>query len=283
MKTILVPIDFSELSPGTAHFGLALAQRLNARLVLLHVVLPSPPAPAMSLPIVELDAWHHTLLDQTETRLQQFQEHLTDYQRQHKLGSVPVRTRLLVGQPVDTILTEAAAERASFIVMGTVGAATAWDRLVGSVASAVAQRADRPVWILPQAVTLDTLRQFVYFADLEGREINCIRQVINLGEHLHARAEVVHLSPAPADEFLTAEMLVEAFENTYSPGRVVFRHLMVDSVQEGIEDYVRSHQPDAVVLAHRNRGFIEKLFHHSQIRQLSLTTKRPLLIIPKPE
>ncbi|MBC8152602.1 MAG: hypothetical protein H7Z72_06800, partial [Bacteroidetes bacterium] len=61
-----------------------------------------------------------------------------------------------------------------------------------------------------------------------------------------------------------------------------FRHLTEASAPEGIETNVRIHEPDAIVLAHRSRGFIEKLFHTSLIRHLSLTAKRPLLIISKP-
>lgn len=51
---------------------------------------------------------------------------------------------------------------------------------------------------------------------------------------------------------------------------------------KGIEAYVRSHWPDAIVLAHRNRSFVEAVFHMSLSLHLSLTTKRPLLIVTKP-
>ncbi|MBC3787594.1 universal stress protein [Spirosoma utsteinense] len=281
MKTILIPIDFSALAQSTAHFGLELAQRMTARIVLLHVVQPSPPVPTFNVPVVELTAWNDTLQAQMAQALSHFQGEIGHYQRERGLTSVPISTRLVVGQPADCILDVAASEKASFIVMGTVGAANAWDKLIGSVASAVAQRADRPVWILPAAVPLDSLRRFAYFADMEGQELSCINQVMNLGERLRAKLEVVHVSPLLDEEFDVAESLVESFEDTYAPERITFHHLTFDSVPEGIETYVRSHQPDVIVLAHRNRGFVEKIFHKSLIRQLSLTTKRPLLIIPK--
>ncbi len=283
MKTILIPIDFSGLSPGTVHFGLKLAQRLSARVVLLHVVQPAPPASTFNLPIVELTAWPDTLYDQMTQTLQQFQVQIGDYQRHQALTTVPLSTRLVIGQPVGGILEMAEAEKASFIIMGTIGAASAWDKLIGSVTTGVAQRAHRPVWILPRAVDLDSLRTFVYFADLEGDEVRCINQVMNLGERLNAHLEVVHLS-APDDEEGAdeANAIIGLFEDDYAPKRITFRHLTETSAPEGIEAYVRIHQPDAVVLAHRNRGFIEKLFHTSLIRHLSLTAKRPLLIISKP-
>lgn len=284
MKTILIPIDFSVHAHNTSHFGLELAQRIHARVVLLHVVQPSPPMPAFGIPVVELSAWNDSLHEQMTTALQHFQEKLTEYQQGHGLSNVPVTTRLVVGQPVDGILEVAGTERANFVVMGTVGASNAWDKLVGSVTSAVAQRADRPLWIIPNPVKLDTIKRITYFADMEGNELSCINQVMNLGERLQAALAVVHVSSVPDDERedVLVDAIVDSFEDTYAPERITFHHLTAESVTQGIEVYVRTHWPDAIVLAHRNRGFVETLFHPSLIRYLSLTTKRPMLVIPKP-
>ncbi len=284
MKTILIPLDFSAHSHNTAHFGLELAQRIHARLVLLHVVQPSPPVPTFSIPVVELSAWNDSLHKQMTSALQDFQDKLAQYQHQHGLSSVAITTRLVVGQPVDAILEVADTERANFVVMGTVGASNAWDKLIGSVTSAVAQRADRPLWIIPNAIKLDSIQRLTYFADLEGNELSCINQVMNLGERLRAALEVVHVSAYPDEEhedhFLDA--IVDSFEDTYAPEHLTFHHLTAESVSQGIESYVQTHFPDAIVLAHRNRSFVENLFHPSLIRYLSLTTKRPMLVIPKP-
>lgn len=283
MKAILIPIDFSGLSPSTAHFGLKLAQRLNARVVLLHVVQPSPPVSTFNVPMVELTFWNDTLYDQMTQALHQFQTEISDYQRQQGLTSVPLSTRLIVGQAVGSILEVAEAEKVSFIIMGTVGAASAWDKLIGSVASAVAQQANRPVWILPHAVDLDALHKFAYFADLEGDEVRCINQVMRLGERLHTSLEVVHVSAtADAEESDAADAIIGLFEDDYALEGIPFRHLTEKSALEGMDTYVHIYEPDVIVLAHRNRGFIEKLFHTSLIRHLSLITKRPLLIISKP-
>ncbi|MDB5244117.1 MAG: universal stress protein UspA [Spirosoma sp.] len=283
MKTILVPLDFSALSHSTAHFGLKLAQRLNARLVLLHVVEPSLPLSVFNGPVGALGNWDNVLQDQMTGRLHQFEVQIREYHRQQAMTGVPLSTRIVVGEPASAIVDVAEAERASFIIMGTVGAANAWDKLIGSVASTVAQQANRPVWILPHAVELDSLRTFAYFADLAGDEVRCINQVMNLGERLHASLDVVHVSATgDEEESDAADAIIGLFEDDYALKGVTFRHLTQESANEGIEAYVRIHQPDALVLAHRNREFIEKLFHTSLVRYLSLTTKLPLLIIAKP-
>lgn len=283
MKTILIPIDFSSHSRITAHFGLELANRVNARVVLLHVVSPSTSVPAFGIPVVELSTWNDSLSKQMTGAMQYFQDQLSDFRHQQNLDSVPIYTRLVVGTPADGILEVAETEKASFIVMGTVGAANVWDQLLGSVSATIAKRSNRPVWIVPQEVKLDSLRRIAYFADMDGNEMSCINQVVNLGERLQSALEVVHVAPVDneGEEDVFIETIVESFEDDYDSSRITFRHLTSESVSEGVESYVRTHLPDAIVLAHRDRTFIQNLFHTSLIRHLSLTTKRPLLVIPK--
>ncbi len=283
MKTILIPIDFSSHSRITAHFGLELAKRTNAQVLLLHVISPAAPVPAFGIPVVELSTWNNELNREMAQVMQYFQDQLSDFRRQQDLTGVPIHTRLVVGNPADVILDVAEHEKTSFIVMGTLGAANVWDKMLGSVASLVAQRANLPVWIIPQEVTLDSLHKVVYFADMEGNEMSCINQVVNLGERLQSALEVVHVGSVENEEGedIFIETIVDSFEDDYDSDRITFRHLTAESISDGIESYVRKHEPDAIVLAHRDRTFVQNLFHTSLIRHLSLTTRRPMLVIPK--
>lgn len=281
MKTILIPVDLSTHSYHATHFGLDLAYQTGASVELLHVVEPAPTAPNLSIPMVEVGSEKNTLYDHLTTDLQRFEDELNEYRLTKGLIVVKVRSRTVVGQPAEFILEVARTERPAFVVMSTVGASNAWDKMVGSVSSAVAQEITCPLWILPNAVQLDTLRKLVYFAELKGNEVSCIDQVIDLSKALSARVKVVHVTPGEEEESQEVEAITKMFEVSYAAKRVTFQNLMYDTVVEGIEAYVQNHWPDAVVLAHRERGMIARLFHRSTIRQLALTTRRPLLIIQK--
>lgn len=283
MKTVLIPIDFSAHTPHTTHFGVELAHQLEASVLLLHVVQPSPLPPAMSFPTVDLTGRSHSMYEQKEAEMQQIKDDINAFKRREGFPDVAVRSKVVVGQPANSIMEIARAEHPAFIVMGTVGASNAWENLVGSVTYSMAQQAEQPLWIVPHAVRFDSLRQFAYFADLEGDEVSCINQVINLGEQLRMGTKVVHVSKPDEDDYSQAEAMIDAFEVSYANDRVTFQNLMYDSVEQGVEAYTHRHWPDAIVLAHRNRGLIGKLFHKSMIRVLALTTKRPLLIIQKPD
>lgn len=281
MKFILIPVDFSAQAEHSAHFGLELAHQLGASVLLLNVVAPSLSAPILSIPSVEMDSRKSSLHAQLTTDLQRFEDKLNKYKRAAGLSEVNVNSRSLVGQPAGAILEVARTEHPAFVVMGTVGASNAWEKMMGSVSSAVAQQISCPLWILPNAVRLDTLRKFAYFAELDGNEVSCIDEVLDLGEELRARVNVIHVNTKKEEDLLVAEAITEMFEVSYASKRVTFQNLLYDTVVEGIEAYVKLHWPDAVVLAHRERGMITRLFHRSTIRKLALTTRRPLLIIQK--
>lgn len=277
MKTILIPIDFSYLSYTITCFGLELAQQINARVVLLHIdqILYS------RSPGTELSKTRQ--LEQTANELHRFQEKIDDYQRHRRQPMVPISSRSEAGLPATGILDVASALKPCFIIMGIVGASNAWNKLVGSTTLAVMQQANCPIWLIPNALPLDSLRQFAYFADLDTNGVCFVKQAINLGERLRASLEAVPVPVLTDQEPRVASLLVSLFEDVYAPERIIFRHLTLDQLPEGIEAYVRSHWPDAIVVAHRNRRFLEKIFHPAGIHHLLLTTKRPLLVIPKPD
>ena len=283
MKTILVPTDFSRHAMHSAYFGLELAHQVGDSVLLLHVVSPAPPAPVLNVSLIDLEAWNGPLYDKKKLDMRFMEDELNEYKREQGFADVRIRHRLVVGQPADAILEVARLEQVQFTVMSTVGASNAWENLMGSVTAEVAQRAEQPLWILPDAVRFGSLRQFAYFADLEGDEVSCINQVVDLGEQLRVAMKVVHVSDPDEEDYSQAEAMIDAFEVSYANDRVTFQNLMYESVGQGIEAYTRQHWPDAIVLAHRNRGLVERLFHKSVIRQLALTTKRPLLIIQKPD
>lgn len=144
MKTILAPIDFSNISAAVAEEAAYLARKLDGRLILLTVVQP---------PVVVADyAGHMENIAEimaageknAERRLAEFAARLTD-------GPATVETLCIVGTPVTQIIEHAETHRADYIVMGSHGHTAFYDLLVGSTAQAVLKRAKCPVLIVPPA------------------------------------------------------------------------------------------------------------------------------------
>lgn len=142
MKTILTPIDFSEVSDTVVTASVALAKDIQAKIVLLTVVQPpvfTAEYSALMDNIVEITA----IGERTATR------QLTAVQERLEKEGLTVETVQYSGAPVVHIAEQAEKSGADYIVMGSHGHTAFYDLLVGSTTHGVLKRARCPVVIVP--------------------------------------------------------------------------------------------------------------------------------------
>jgi nucleotide-binding universal stress UspA family protein len=133
---ILVAIDGSQQSNAALAIAVDLAQHYGGSLCLLHAF-------AHVSDLLGMPQYEHLL----EARSALGQRVLDSAQAQ--LGDVvPVETQLIEGPPAPAILRVAAEDRCDLIVIGSRGHGQLAGLLLGSVSSAVAQRAHCPVLIV---------------------------------------------------------------------------------------------------------------------------------------
>lgn len=138
MRKILVATDFSPDSEDAVDAALALAQRTDARVTLLHVCEPPPystPALGMYVPSPELMA---DVIASARRALELRKA------RCATRGAV-VDTALVVGAPAAEIVRYASDRGFDLVVVGAHGGRGFRRFMLGSVAEAVVRTADRPV------------------------------------------------------------------------------------------------------------------------------------------
>ena len=135
MKTILAPIDFSEVTQWVMTEAVELARKLNGRLVLLNVTGPK------SINEDQI-AFRKLLAGLHEHPLQpSYAEQLAG--ETGTSGGKPVSgdSFQLIGEPVPVILEVAKRLGADYIVMGSHGRSRLYDLVFGSVAEGVIREA----------------------------------------------------------------------------------------------------------------------------------------------
>jgi nucleotide-binding universal stress UspA family protein len=139
IKTILVPIDFSDASTAALGYARALAEAFESALHLLHVVQDPYVQPwaaeafGVSLAGV-LERWERDARGQLEGLVPEAER-----------GTRTVECATRVGHPFVEILDYAAAHQADLIVMGTHGRGPVAHMLLGSVTEKVIRKAPCPV------------------------------------------------------------------------------------------------------------------------------------------
>ena len=144
MKTILVPIDLSAATRRVCDAACALARRVDARLVLLHVVqLP----PVMMNDYYAFDA--EALSGAMKAGEKYVARRLLALAKRCNRKDLKVRTVRLTGFPVTGILAQATATKAAYIVLGSHGHGAVYDLIVGSTTHGILRKARCPVLVVP--------------------------------------------------------------------------------------------------------------------------------------
>lgn len=143
MKTILVPIDFSDVSFTVVEHARKVAQAFKADLLLFHVTEPEPELVGFEPSPVPLDPQLHDP-DRDTNRLREMVNIFAG-------TGLSVRVLNKEGDPVEGILETALREGVELIVLGSHGHGPIYNLLVGSVAAGVLKGAACPVMVIPAA------------------------------------------------------------------------------------------------------------------------------------
>lgn len=142
LQTILVPVDFSDVTDQVVQTANELARTFGSRIVLLHVSEPEPdfvgfePGPqSVRIGVAREFKAEHQRLDEVKQSL---------------AGEGREVLALHIQGPIaEKILQEAEVHQAGMIVMGSHGHGALYTLLVGSVTSGVLKSARCPVLVVP--------------------------------------------------------------------------------------------------------------------------------------
>jgi nucleotide-binding universal stress UspA family protein len=159
IKKILYATDLSKNSSFAFFYATDMAKRHNAKIVMLHAIEPIPAYAAAYTGITD-----ELKRKQQEETVEEIRTRLGDFCRkaEAQIGPpcVDLVSKILVprGHPPEEILNAADKEGCDMIVLGTHGKGFLAHTFLGSVSSAVLNRTQKPVFIIPlpsEKTTLD--------------------------------------------------------------------------------------------------------------------------------
>ncbi len=142
MSTILVPVDFSDITTRVMDVAADLAKTMSSEVVLLHVAAPDPE-------FVGYGPGPQSVRDAVAGEIREEHKHIQAYERELVGRGLKASALLIQGYPGEKILAEARRLQASFIVMGSHGHSMLRHLLVGSVTDGVLRNAPCPVVVVP--------------------------------------------------------------------------------------------------------------------------------------
>jgi len=141
IKTILVPTDFSDYAEYAYNWALGLATDCKAKVILFHA------APTVSHLAFPESAYYPDFSRMEREMIADAEKQISQFAAKKGTGTVPVETRVSVGDAVWETCRVAEREHADLIVMGSHGRTGLSHVVLGSVAERVVRHASCPVLV----------------------------------------------------------------------------------------------------------------------------------------
>ena len=271
MKAIIAAVDFSPVSINAAEYAADLSAAISAELLLINVV--QLPVSVGEVPVTGY-AFEKMVKD-AETELGQLKEKLL--RRVDKKIRIYAKTE--VGSILETLKHEAREAEAFAIVMGTDSTTGIEHLFKDNYAVAAIHGISTPVLIIPERASFKGIRKIVLAADLRAEEelvpLHLLKEWIKIfPSYLDIVCIVKESEPSSAD--LAGTIGLQDELGRFKPQ---FHFIHENKIRDGVREYIEQNHPDLLVTMPGHYGFVERLFHRSQSKQLIHDPKIPVLSI----
>lgn len=271
MKKILVPIDFSDAAQNAFRYAVKLAVVLKPEVIeVVHVFLPETTGEADFIPpVVQL----------MQSRKEMLRTFVADLVAEYESLPCRIEQDTLVGFPADEITQ--ASEQADLIIMGTTGQSGFLEKAFGSVSSSTAQRASCPVLLIPHDVSFAPYQHIIYASNYDSANPQTLERLLAFNRFFNAQVHFVHVKAGQGK--LPEYTREEIFNRLFAAGEPNFAfeiaEVEAETVSDGLTSYAEQSGASLVVMATRQRGFWQSIFHRSQTKRMALATPLPMMVM----
>lgn len=281
IRSILVPVDFSELSANAYRYALRLADHLDASVDLLNVVPPTTAAGDANLITITLTA---DLVSEAKINISRFfTEGMAAVSK--SLKHIPaVRSYVEVGDLRACVRKQIKKNGNQLIVMGTHGSDDGLDDFFGTNTSSLIVKAPCPILVIPQGARFKPLSTICYATDLMHIDAFQAGNLVRALRIFQPRLDFVHVKNRNGEKTnFNMDLLREVFDHPDSAITTRFRILEDEAIVDQVFDYAQESEADLVVMHRPRHGWFNRVFGTSHTRTAVLETPLPLLIVPYEE
>lgn len=273
---ILVPTDFSECAENALAYAYCLADKIDATIEVLHIAtFETPPLDYPSFVAVATDEKITMARGKMNQTIESIRKNVSPL-----LNFFPdVETDIEVGIPDAKIIEVALRDKVDFIIMGTQGENSVWDRFLGSTTADVLKFAECPVLVIPEKAKFREEMVIGYATDFAAADPFEIWKASKLLQPFQSKVIAVHLNNKK--QYLEDEIAeMEAFFKENAPAiDISFHCIFTEDMVEDLNVFIDNHNIATMVMFKPKRNFFERLFHKSFTKKMAMHAEVPLLIL----
>ena len=263
---LLCPTDFSNASVNACRWAAKFLDQMGGgQLELLHCIN----VVSRSVIFLKMD---DVFMEQGKNDLKDLQKKL-----QSLAPSVQITSTIVKSDPKQFVPSYVKGKIYDLIVIGTKGLSSLKEMTIGSVTAFLMDRVDIPLLAVPEKSAFRAVQKIILGLDDKINDSTIFTTVVHLVNQTGAKLELVHTTKE--------EDLPLNYQPQFVPelGDIEFTATILSSqgsITKTLTHYSLDQQADILVLAHRKRGWFERIFINSLSREELFVIATPLLILP---
>ncbi|WP_161888369.1 universal stress protein [Pontibacter russatus] len=296
MKTILVPIDYSDNSLNILTYALEIARVAGMDVIAFHAFFPivSPPAAYDAADVVmaleegkakELESFAEDARQLAAQAYASQSSTITGTGTDRTIpdfNGIKISCVTRMGGAFEQIMRAIRLYKADLVVMGMQEGEALSQALLGSTTISVMQESNVPVLAVPKGAIYKGFGSVLFAADLHHvnarTDLHLLRDFM---EPFQPKLQVLHLyrTEKQFEEF-EAQGALEALSRNFRDVSYNVSFDLREDVAAGIQEYIKEQRADLLVLIPQKHTFFERLLGKSITGKITAYPSVPLLALP---
>ncbi len=275
MNNILCPIDFSDASINALEFAVKIAEVHSSTVKLIHVITEEEYAD-------ELRFGDKSGYEEIENKFKQKLKTISEEINKSQSSRYDIcNCEVVKGKLIDRIKELIKQYKISLVVMGTSGVGDIKEARIGSNTSQVVENTSVPILCVPKTATYTGFSYIIYGSEFDEEDRTYLQPILNFATAFDSRIYVVHISSG-SKKLDESDYLdyVNDVRSYFVYEKLSFEQFTTDSdTAIALEHVLNKHNANLLILVHKNRNFMNSLFHKSLTKKMSYMTNFPLLVL----
>ena len=279
MKKILFPTDFSPTANNAFVYALAMANKINAEIIAVHVYNMPDIKRMKKLPSTLTEVYNDIEFEEFENFRDAIPV-LREIAEKHNRTNIKMSHMLVKGESTPTIARIAHKEDVDYVIMGTKGAGKLKEMVMGSTTAGVIQKVRKIIISVPEEAVFDGLiNDIVFLTNFKPEDTKAINDLIDFARPFpDFRIHCLHFDPPGKDPDGKAMQDWKSSLNVDYP-HISFNSIETDNSASSLEDYCEENNIDFVTLLPRKLTWIQKLLRTSFSLKMAHRLKVPLMTL----
>ena len=265
MKTILIPVDFSNTSLNALQYAFFLAQNMSFNLECLHAYKKK------------------NALNGNSTSESAILERLEKHIKKAKPETFQnkVIPHAFNGELVKGVASVSNKTKPELLVMGTKGVRGLKKILVGSNTTEVMASTDLTLLIVPESFRLNDIKFIMWASDLKPvNNKGALQLLISLAKRFDSEIRIVHVKTSDKKGSCEKHWEMQQESQLLDDIKHSFKKIRRSTVSKGITYYLNLKKDnDLLVLVRREYNFLDSLFRKDRTHGFACNPEIPIMVI----